>query len=281
MQCVNWIIGTIFFYFGFSLILDVICKTFYSNRKIDISSPSRKSKKAWIKQHALTAVNAGLLGVGFSYIQSSYLSGQTHLVNDSVTAIGALFDMIWIYLCLDIGFYAAHKLLHTNLFYKRVHYIHHRETSPNVWSSLYAHPVEMILSIILPIMLIPFIPVEVNLYVYIGTLSILNLVNIIGHCGYEITNTIVTVTSLNHWVSKIDKNRKWIGAIFARVSDHHDHHSKFSKNIGLYFTLWDVCFKTGDFELSKKHNKTTHVTTIVSIIRNSYNEKENREDKAS
>jgi len=45
----------------------------------------------------------------------------------------------------DIHFYLTHRLLHTKLFYKLAHKIHHHNVNPGPWSGLAMHPVEHII----------------------------------------------------------------------------------------------------------------------------------------
>lgn len=57
------------------------------------------------------------------------------------------------FLFLEIMFFYSHLLLHTQWFYSRFHYIHHKWTYPMAISALYAHPFEHLLSNVLPVIL--------------------------------------------------------------------------------------------------------------------------------
>ena len=50
----------------------------------------------------------------------------------------------------EILFYYSHRLLHTSYFYKRIHKIHHRFSSPNSLTALYCHPFEFLISNLIP-----------------------------------------------------------------------------------------------------------------------------------
>ena len=57
----------------------------------------------------------------------------------------------------EFGFYYSHILLHSKLLYKSLHKIHHEWTAPVGLAALYAHPLEHILSNLLPIALGPLL----------------------------------------------------------------------------------------------------------------------------
>ena len=57
----------------------------------------------------------------------------------------------------ECGFYYSHLMLHSKLLYKRLHKIHHEWTAPVALAALYAHPLEHVLSNLLPIALGPLL----------------------------------------------------------------------------------------------------------------------------
>ncbi len=57
----------------------------------------------------------------------------------------------------EVGFYYGHRLLHQTWWCTRVHHIHHEWDVPVALSTLYAHPVEHILTTILPLTLGPIV----------------------------------------------------------------------------------------------------------------------------
>jgi sterol desaturase/sphingolipid hydroxylase (fatty acid hydroxylase superfamily) len=59
-------------------------------------------------------------------------------------------EAIFFLFCSEITFYLTHRFVHLPWMYKRVHKIHHEFRAPIAIAAEYAHPVEMVLSNILP-----------------------------------------------------------------------------------------------------------------------------------
>jgi len=56
-------------------------------------------------------------------------------------------------LCFEFLFYYLHRLLHFSFLYKYIHYLHHSWNFPMGISATYAHPIEHILTNVLPIII--------------------------------------------------------------------------------------------------------------------------------
>jgi len=118
-------------------------------------------------------------------------------------------DLSIYFLCQEVGFYFSHLLLHRPFLYSRVHKIHHEFRAPTALAAEYAHPVEFVLSNIIPGIIGPVLMRSHLLtnWLYICTGIALTLTH---HSGYAFP-----------WL---------IGPLSPRFHDFH--HSHFSSNFG-------------------------------------------------
>jgi sterol desaturase/sphingolipid hydroxylase (fatty acid hydroxylase superfamily) len=122
----------------------------------DINAPRPSSEKMWrlMKQ---VWVNQFFVGVplGLLCTEAYAWRGMFEQSLPSLPLLAAqLFGLV---VFEEIGFYYSHRLLHHPMFYARIHKQHHEWTSPLAWCCIYAHPVEYVVSNLLPIMVGPLL----------------------------------------------------------------------------------------------------------------------------
>lgn len=125
----------------------------------------------------------------------------------------------------DLYFYATHRLLHSKLFFNRVHAVHHKSHNPNAWSAFSFHPIEGLFQIgILPLIFF-FLPIHSFVF---GLFTILLLfISVYGHCGCELRPNKVAAFHM-----------------FNTSLHHYQHHQFVRYNFGLYLNTWDKLFKS-------------------------------------
>lgn len=85
----------------------------------------------------------------------------------------------------EVLFYYSHRLFHHPVLYRKIHKKHHEWTAPIAVISLYSHPVEHVVSNMLPLMVGPFVMGS-----HLSSITVwfsLALINtILTHCGYHL-----------------------------------------------------------------------------------------------
>ncbi|XP_064608320.1 fatty acid hydroxylase domain-containing protein 2-like [Liolophura sinensis] len=130
--------------------------------------------------------NQIILGIPFSYVAYQVMQwrGCSHKAEDLPTFQWVLLEMFVFSLVEEICFYYTHRLFHHPRVYKYIHKRHHEWTAPIGLVSIYAHPVEHILSNILPPTLGPVLMGShlATSWMWFGVALISTTV---AHCGYH------------------------------------------------------------------------------------------------
>ncbi len=138
-------------------------------------------------------------------------------------------------------YYWLHRWMHRPRVYPWLHRGHHDSVETSAWTSFAFDPGEAILqAAVIPVilMLVPMHGAVVVFWLMLMTLSA-----IVNHLGVE----LYPRGSYRHWFGK-----QWIGA-----THHSLHHTRFTKNYGLYFTFWDRWMGTEAAETQREFERAT------------------------
>jgi len=136
----------------------------------------------------------------------------------------------------DLFHYLSHLLLHKNTYlYKNIHKIHHKFKYPSCITTFYQHPVDMVLSNLIPTIITMYIiPVKPTYFQYIMISTYKVFSEISGHLG-KYTKSISFSQFI--WLPKMLN-------IELKIEDHDLHHSNNNCNYGKRFSLYDKIFGT-------------------------------------
>ena len=112
--------------------------------------------------------------------------------------------------------------MHWKPVYRYVHKVHHQSTNPTPWAAFSFHPFEAIIeALVIPI---TFLVMPIHPIVIIGFATFSNVINVLGHLGYE------------YFPKGFTQGKFW----WVNTPTHHNmHHERFNYNYGFYFNFWD------------------------------------------
>lgn len=144
-------------------------------------------KNVLIKAVKVILFNQICVGVPLTCI--AYLGKKLKGLNENFREVPSfervLLDLFVCIMIDELGFYYSHRLCHNAFLYKHVHKQHHEFQSPIAITAIYCHPVEHILSNLLPVaggsMLMQSHTSVTWLWLALATLTTLN-----NHSGYHL-----------------------------------------------------------------------------------------------
>ena len=222
------------------ILIDAIEYSTRNNEIIDAEMRLIKPQESFSHEFDLFLLSSTFIEyVTHLYIKETFYSDQTTILCrqtffqdlQSFILISFYFEIIF-----DLFHYVSHLILHKNTYlYKNIHKIHHKFKYPSCITTFYQHPVDMILSNLVPVIITMYIiPVKPTYFQYIMISTYKVFSEISGHLGKH-TKSISFSQFI--WLPKMLN-------IELKIEDHDLHHSNNNCNYGKRFSLYDKIFGT-------------------------------------
>lgn len=206
-------------YFGVGSLFLAICK-FLESKNLLHKIIEKEVLKEQIKfeiKHSLKSIFV----FGFSIIPIIYLIRIDFIELLPNNWQNFILGLVILTLWNEIHFYVVHRMMHQKFMMKKIHFIHHRSTTPTIYSVFSFHWIEALFLSTVPLTILLFIPLSIIAVFIFPLVSI--LLNFAGHCNYRFGN---------------GKGRSW--SLFGTY--HNQHHSRGRKNYGFSLNLLDKLF---------------------------------------
>lgn len=222
----TFILTFVFFallYFGFAF-AGIVLEKLFTARHIghtlgEPAVPAKQLRREIL--HSLVSVFIfALLAIP---IQAAYKKDIIHIVW-TVHAVPLIIEIILLFLWNELHFYISHRLLHSNLLFSRVHYVHHKSKTPTVFSTYSFHWFEAIL--LGSVIYLPLLFFDLQ-FIALLSLPIMSIaLNTLGHWNYDL------------FPSKQSNN------LLKFTYRHSGHHKYFKGNYGFFLPIFDSLFNT-------------------------------------
>lgn len=182
-------------------------------------------------------------------IYQIWYSGSNDMIWKSTDLLYFIPISFFFEIIFDFFHYWTHRIIHQIPFlYKNIHKTHHTYSYPNVFIAYYQHPLDLVLTNLLPTLLSIWIlqdicSLQISYYLWTIMNTYKTYIEICGHSGKNIPQTSGYPQCM--WLVKILK-------IELYTKDHDKHHSLNNCNYSKRFSLWDKIFKT--YRNDKKTN---------------------------
>ena len=213
---------------------------FYSKNKPYISNGEKREKEKMCKSFKLSLYNG-------QYIKDTLMvSLMDHIIykyldmgnlNSEITIFTFLYFILYSFyfeLLFDLLHYLTHLSFHKITMLYTFHKYHHIITHPTSISTFSQHPVDYIISNIIPFLITAYIFPVKNSFILLMILMYKTYIEIAGHCGKN-----SRTCSFPQFIP-LPK----IFGIELYTIDHDNHHTKNNCNYAKRFTLWDKVFGT-------------------------------------
>jgi len=181
-----------------------------------------------------------------NYTLLSGLAGATlyvlgHNANVSwgeVSVVNTVLAAVLVMLGNDVLYYAYHRLMHTDFFWRRLHYIHHEAVTPaGLHDTFYEHPVDFFVGTLCATA--PLLIVPIHIATAMTCLFLQTFLALAYHSGHEIR----------------------VPAIFT-ARRHDDHHRYYRGNYAQNFALVDMLFGT----VIRKKAEPTEARVTAAVV---------------
>lgn len=126
--------------------------------KYKVQDEKQVESSQYMKTLRRVLFNEFVLGIPFSVCIYYFMSLRGCEIGGELPTFTWVTLEITVHILVEeVGFYYSHRLFHHPRLYKHIHKIHHEWTAPTSIVSIYAHPVEHIVSNLLPVALGPII----------------------------------------------------------------------------------------------------------------------------
>ena len=196
----------------------------FAARRLALSNRGRRADQTR-RELRYAAATSLVFGVSTAALLWAYQTGRVLVYLEALA-----YPWWWIPLSLaaamllhETYYYWLHRWMHRPAVYPWLHRGHHDSIVTSGWTSFAFDPGEAVLqAAVIPaiLMAIPMWGPVVVLWLTLMTVSA-----VVNHLGVE----LYPRGAYRHWFG-----RQWIGA-----THHALHHTRFTKNFGLYFTFWD------------------------------------------
>jgi sterol desaturase/sphingolipid hydroxylase (fatty acid hydroxylase superfamily) len=166
------------------------------------------------------------------------------LIEQSFSVINILYSILYFIpmsfgfeVILDFFHYWSHRMLHLNkTLYKKTHKTHHQHANPIFINAYYFSPVDLILSISIPMMLtIIILPYKLTVFEFFMISVYKQYTELAGHSGKMLAPASSFPQCI--WLPRLLN-------IELYAEDHNSHHKLNKCNFAKRFSLWDKVFGT-------------------------------------
>lgn len=191
----------------------------------------RLVRKDQLKRELSFSATTLLIYAALGYMIFRMRSAGYTMVYTDLSQKGMIYfflSILFMILVHDTYFYWTHRLLHLPPVFRVVHRVHHRSHQPTPWTAFSFHPLEAVVQAGIVPLIVFTLPVHpAALFIF---LAFMTIINVAGHCGYEILPAWFRNSRLGRWQNT--------------PGQHERHHLEGKHNYGLYFTFWDRLMKT-------------------------------------